>query len=464
MDEKEVVSAVQRQLVDRIGRERFELWFSKLVRLEAHSNRLLVRAADQFLLDRLHKQFGADIELVVRQATPCGEAVYQVDESLRSTPVEVGVEAPSPAETSPDTPVVPIQAVPPAAGPSRRRSFERLETLVVGDGNRVAHAAAHSIVRRPGTVSPLFVYGPPGCGKTHLLEGIWSAFRYRTARSRVLFLSAEQFTINFLEALQGRGLPSFRRKCRAVELLVVDDVQFFVGKRATIIELQHTIDTLLRAGKQLVLAADRPPAQLAELGSETIARFSGGLVCNIEEADYPTRLAITHRFAKRLQMTLADEVLELLAAELGGDARQICGALNQLEATSLALERSITLELARTTLQDVFRATQRVVRLPDIERAVCDAFGLEPKCLRDTTRAKSISHPRMLAMWLARKYTRAAFTEISEYFGRRSHSTVISAEKKITRWVAEDSSLQLGQHACRAQDAVERVERRLRTA
>jgi chromosomal replication initiator protein len=472
VDETEVVSAVKRNLIKRIGRERFELWFSRMVRLEAHSGELFVLATDQFLLDRLRKQFGNDMTDAARQTPGCSGTVYHVDASIRAEPPDFEAAEteevrtttyPSPIRTAAaqrpnHTPRVPSGA----AGPSRR-SFARLETFVVGDGNRVAHTAAQSVVRRPGSVSPMFIYGPSGSGKTHLLEGVWSAIRYRTSRSRVLFLSAEQFTSHFLEALQGGGLPNFRRKCRAVDLLIVDDVQFFAGKRATIIELQHTIDALLRAGKQLVLAADRPPAQLAELGSETIARFSGGLVCSVDEADYPTRLEITRRFAKRLQISLTDKVLELIAAELGGDSRQICGALNRLEATSLALERPMTLDLARATLQDVFRATQRVVRLPDIERAVCDAFGLDPKSLRHRTKAKSISHPRMLAMWLARKYTQAAFTEISEYFGRRSHSTVISAEKKISRWVAEDSKLQLGQQACGAQDAIQRVERKLRT-
>ena len=146
--------------------------------------------------------------------------------------------------------------------------------------------------------SPLFLFGPTGSGKTHLLEGIWSAVRSGSLRRRVLYLSAEQFTSMFLEALQGSGLPSFRYKYRHVDLLLIDDVQFFLGKRATLVELQNTIDALLREHRQLVLAADRSPAELSRFGPELTARFAGGLVCGIEPADSETRLGILRHLAE----------------------------------------------------------------------------------------------------------------------------------------------------------------------
>lgn len=455
----EVVQATKHELINRIGTTRFNLWFSKLAKLESRDGTLIVVAADQFLLDRLHRQFGKEIAAAAEVGGSQHGVEYQVDTGLRDESPRVEPQQP-PADEEP----VVLKKVS-SSTPRRptRRPFERLDSFVVGEGNRVAHTAALAVAERPGAMTPLFLYGPNGSGKTHLLEGIWSAVRQRTARSRVLFLSAEQFTSYFLEGLRNSGLPSFRRKCRDIDLLAIDDVQFFAGKRATIIELQHTVDALLRAGKQLLLAADRPPSQLTELGNDLIARFSGGLICSVEDADYATRVGIAERFARRMTTPPPLDVLELVAAEMGGDARQIGGALNRLEATSAALKQPITPALARVTLQEVFRATQRVVRISDVERAVCDTFGLDPKCLRDQTKAKSISHPRMLAMWLARKHTHAAFAEISQYFGRRSHSTVISAEKKIARWVADGATMQLGAEACRVGDAVRRVEMRLRT-
>jgi chromosomal replication initiator protein len=455
----DVVSSIRCELIERIGQERFGLWFTSSVRLELSEDTLIVTAADQFLLERLRKQFMEDLSAVSRQVAGVSQTVFRVDDSLRRT---AKAEKPTRANEQDDCASVPLSAVPPSR-PAGARKFAHFSSFSVGGNNQVAHAAAMSVARRPGEVSPLFLYGPAGCGKTHLLEGIWSDVRQNYRRSRILFLSAEQFTSYFLVALRGSGLPNFRSKCREVDLLAIDDVQFFAGKRATIIELQHTMDSLLRAGRQLILAADRPPVGLTDLGNEMIARFTGGLICGLDHADYTTRLDIARRKAAQLEITMPEEVLTMLAQELPGDARQIQGALHRLEATSVALKQSISVSLARVTLRDVFRATQPVVRLPDIERAVCDTFGLDPKTLRQGGKTKSVSQPRMLAMWLARKYTRAAFAEISQYFGRRSHSTVISAEKKVNCWMSEDASIQLGQEACQAREAVQRIELRLRS-
>ncbi len=205
--------------------------------------------------------------------------------------------------------------------PRGTRRFARLGDFIVGSGNRVAQTAAQMVVERPGNVSPLFLFGPTGCGKTHLLEGIWSAVRSGHSQRRVLYLTAEQFTSMFLEALQGRGLPSFRHKYRHVDVLLIDDVQFFLGKRATLVELQNTIDSLLREQRQLVLAADRSPAELSRFGPELTARFAGGLVCRIEPAEADTRLRLLRQLASRQGMTLPDDVLQLMANRIHGDAR-----------------------------------------------------------------------------------------------------------------------------------------------
>jgi len=349
------------------------------------------------------------------------------------------------------------------AGEMPRRHYARLESYVVGDSNRVAFSAATSTVARLGSVTPLFVYGPTGCGKSHLLEGILSNTRRTGKVKRTLLLSAEQFTSNFLEALQGSGLPSFRRKHRDVDLLLIDDIQFFAGKKATLVELQHTIDSLLRDGRQMVLAADRPPSELQGLGAELIARLSGGLVCGIDSPEPETRTTILRQLVKQLELIVPADVIEFIGMQLNGDARQLRGALNRLQATSEALHQPITIELARSALADMLRSSRRAVRLPDIERAICDVFGLEPKSLQSDRKARSVSQPRMLAMWLARKYTRAALSEIGHYFGRRSHTTVISAQKKVERLLSKNSTIQLDQADCNIEDALRRVETQLRT-
>jgi chromosomal replication initiator protein len=339
-----------------------------------------------------------------------------------------------------------------------------LDSFVVGDSNRLAHAAARSVELRLGQVSPLFLHGPTGSGKTHLLEGICAAVRKRGRERRVVSLSAEQFTTYFLEALQGSGLPMFRRKYRDVDLLLIDDVQFFVGKKATLVELQHTMDTLARGGKQLVLAADRPPQDLRNLGGELVARMAGGLVVGIDPAEEATRLGILRSLAVRSPVEMPEEVLQWLASKLPGDARQLQGALHRIAAASEAYDLPVTHALATTAVKDLVDVARRAVQLPDIERAICSVFGIEADQLHAEKRSRNVSWPRMLAMWLARKHTRAALAEIGEYFGRRSHSTVIAAQNSVERWRAGGESLQVASGDCPVDDAIRRVEAELRLA
>ncbi|MFM8251100.1 MAG: DnaA ATPase domain-containing protein, partial [Planctomycetota bacterium] len=267
----------------------------------------------------------------------------------------------------------------------------------------------------------------------------------------------------FLEALQGSGLPSFRRKYRDVDMLVIDDVQFFVGKTATINEFQSTIDALRRQGKQVVIAADRPPAELRGLGPELIARLSEGTSCQVDGADVTMRREIAARAAQRLQLAIPTEVLGMLSEQLTGDVRFLLGAINRLGASSEALKQPITSDFAFSVLADLFRATRRVVRLADIERAVCNVFGIETQSLQSDRKIRTVSQPRMLAMWLARKHTRSALSEIGSYFGLRSHTSVISAQRRVERLLTTRDANQVQRLECSFVEAVRRVELQLRT-
>jgi chromosomal replication initiator protein len=242
---------------------------------------------------------------------------------------------------------------------------------------------------------------------------------------------------------------------------MIDDLQFFIGKRATQVELLHTIDTFLREGRQLVFAADRSPAELAELGPELTTRLTGGLVCRIEPPDQATRLGIVAQMARRMKLRVPTEVQQFVASRLTSHARELSGALCRLKATSQSLDRPISLAMAEEALADLIRHSGRVVRLADIEKAVCDVFGLESASLQSDAKAKRVSYPRMLAMWLARKHTRAALSEIGHYFGRRSHSTVISAQKRVDGWMASGMPLELPEHHWPADDAIRQIERRM---
>jgi chromosomal replication initiator protein len=482
-----------------IGDDRFDLWFadSLRVRVEIAGSgrwRVIVGGGTTFTQGWLQRRFHADFAAAVREA--CGDHVEGIDwMPLDETAPEAAtaVEEPSPGAdrdgaamggACPPMPaargLVPNRAITAspgpvdrptstalsAPGPSRQSAGGRmpltLEDYVVGAGNRMAHAAAVLAADDPGAMSPLVIHGPGGAGKTHLLEGIGRRLRERLPRAATLMLSAEQFTTSFLEALHGRrGLPGFRRSLRSADLVVIDDIQFLIGKKATVSELLHTLDALHRAGKQVVFAADRDVESLAELGADFQTRLRGGMSARILPPDEATRGGIVESLAARRGIVLPADVVRFVAGRMTRNSRELAGAVNRLEATSHMLGVPVTLGMAQECLADLVRSSSRAVRLPDIERAVCTAFGVDAGSLQSACRARRVNHPRMLAMFLARKHTPAALAEIGCFFGRRSHSTVISAQRTVDGWIASGSRLTLADAEWGIEEAIRRVEEAL---
>jgi len=474
-----IASDIARELASVLGADRYALWFEQ-TRLYFEEGVCVVVATNPFILDQVKQSFRQEltqaVAAVLGRKAPVTFRIEKTlsDDSVVESAKSNGASTTDDIETgpAPGSEIIPLptSVSPKNSQPARRpeappmgRRRNTWETFIRSKENEVVRTAAQMSLDRLGAISPLFVYGPTGCGKTHLLDAFANQARQASGVRRVVSLSAEQFTSHFLEALQGSGLPSFRRKYRDLDVLLIDDVQFFDGKRATIVELHHTIDTLFRGGRQLVMAADRSPAELASLGPEFVTRMAAGMVTDMGYPGGEARLTILKRIAAERSITAPNSVFELIANQLLGDVRQLSGALNRLSAESVARGVPITLAFAETALEDLFLANRRVVRLKDVERVVCEVLEIDSTSLQSAQRTRSISHSRMLAMWLARKYTRAAFSEIGEFFGRRSHSTVISAAKKVDGWVAKEQIIDLSRGKCKVNDALRRVEAALRS-
>ncbi len=488
---------VEDALQERLGAERYAVWFGDAVTIDvvidaesvgtaAAGDCIVMSVGNAFSQEWLKRTFHADVEAAVQMA--CGEprsVVWRTSPTPQTPEVPAAAATPSKgmlrpvaAARSPDAVTVRRgRAMAPAVSRGHtadaavrenrgcvaaRRPAASLAAFVAGPSNRMAFAAVEIAASRPGEMSPLVIHGPSGVGKSHLLEGICGRFRELHPGATTLLLSAEQFTTSFLQALHGSGLPGFRRGCRNADLLVIDDLQFFAGKKATLMEVQQTVDTLHRQGRQMVFASDRDLTALDGLGPDLLTRLRGGMIARIESPDYDVRRGIVAGVAATRGLSLPDEVIHYVATHMTRHARELIGALNRLEATSHMLGLPITPGMAEEALADLVRSSARSVRLADIERAVCSAFGIEAGSLQSSRRARTVNHPRMLAMFLARRHTTSALTEIGSYFGRRSHSTVISAQKTVVEWVAQRSRIVLADTTWDVEEAIRRVEEALR--
>lgn len=469
MDDSDRLSALRRDLAQRLGPQRYELWIGTHTTLEFADGELCVGCSSKFELQWLRSRLQDTLQACCQSVWDDAVRItFHVAKRAKRKKVESAAAKSEEAEqelavkSTPDP--RPEQRGLQFTSRSRPGTKSSFANFVVGKGNGLAFRTAQSVVEQPGHYGPLLLFGSPGVGKTHLCYAMLQELRQASHRVHAVRLTAEQFTVEFLTALDSRSLPSFRQKYRSIDVLFIDDIQFLVGKKATLDELLHTIDTLHERGRQVVLTCDRSPGELQKVSAELVSRISGGLAIPLESPDHATRLGIVRQLAVRLKVLLDEEVIGLIATQVCGSARQLAGAINRLVATSMARESAITIDLARATLSEFVQQNAPAVRLADIQRAVCEVFGVEPSSLKSSRKTRSVAEPRMLAMWLARKYTRSALGEIGEYFGRRSHSTVVSAQKKIERLVSEAAEISVADRPCQVEEAIRQVEAVLRTA
>ncbi len=315
--------------------------------------------------------------------------------------------------------------------------------FVVGKANELAYNAARTL-GEGGAIgfNPLFLHGPTGLGKTHLMHAIGWEFRTREPQAKIAYMSAEKFMVDFLGALRAKDTISFKQRLRSVDLLMIDDVQFIAGKESTQEEFFHTVNEVIAAGKRLVITADRSPQNLEGIQERILSRMAWGLVADINPADYELRLNIL--IAKRDRMTgsqVPDEVLEFLARRITANVRELEGALNRVVAYATLVGKTIDIEFTRATLADILRANEKKVTIDEIQRKVADYYAIKLSDLLSARRARDVARPRQVAMWLAKRLTPRSLPEIGRRFGGRDHTTVMHAVKRIDELRAADREL-----------------------
>ncbi|MDB5387782.1 MAG: chromosomal replication initiator protein DnaA [Planctomycetaceae bacterium] len=395
--------------------------------------------------------------------TPGPKSAPEKTTAEKST-VEKVTERPLPSVSriTKESPLTLAKVKPVDEPPRPGRRFADLMELVEGTCNEFALSAARQVCQAPGVqFTTLFVHGPVGVGKTHLLEGIHRDLKQRFPSRQVVYLTAEAFANFFTQALRDHKLPTFRNKFRSIDVLIVDDIDFLDGKRGIQEEFLFTIQQLESHGRMVVVAAHGHPRLLTKMSDELRTRFLAGMVCRIDAPDVMTRRRILENKAFRSGADFAPEVFQFVADRFRNNVRELEGAFNTLLAYQRMQGRRLSLTASRNALADLERDCIRVIHMVDIEQAVCSMFGVTIEDLKSNKRQKSLSQPRMLAMYLARKHTRAAYTEIGQHFGGRNHSTVIAAEKKIQASMGELEPIVIRTQAWRVCDLIETLEQQL---
>ncbi|QZA33025.1 chromosomal replication initiator protein DnaA [Hydrogenibacillus sp. N12] len=317
------------------------------------------------------------------------------------------------------------------------------ETFVVGNGNRFAHAAALAVAERPArSYNPLFIYGGVGLGKTHLMHAIGHYVRRHHPHLKVVYLSAEKFTNEFIYAIRDNSPEAFRQKYRSVDLLLIDDIQFLANKEQTQEEFFHTFNTLHEANKQIVITSDRPPKSIPTLEDRLRSRFEWGLITDIQPPDLETRIAILHRKARAEGLSLDPDVLTYIAAQVSTNIRELEGALIRVIAYASLVRRDIDVPLAEEALKDLIaQKNTKPLTVFDIQKVVADYYGVPPEALKSKKRSKDVVLPRQVAMYLTRELTALSLPKIGQEFGGRDHTTVLHACEKIAAQKEADAEL-----------------------
>lgn len=318
------------------------------------------------------------------------------------------------------------------------------DTFVVGDNNRFAHAAALAVAESPATAyNPLFLYGGVGLGKTHLMHSIGNEILRKNSSMKVLYVTSEKFTNDFVNSIKDKSMEKFKQKYRSIDLLLIDDIQFIAGKAQIQEEFFNTFNTLRDAGKQIVISSDKPPRDIPLLEDRLKSRLEWGIVADIYMADYETRLAILRKKTDEKHAIIDDDILQNIAAKIDSNIRELEGVFNKLVVQASLTHTPVTMEMSEKAINDMIRQKDSVISIEYIQDCVCKYFNITDKDLKSTQRSNDITYPRQIGMYLCRILTNESFPKIGDSFGKRDHTTVMHAFKKIEKDIKENSNTKL---------------------
>jgi chromosomal replication initiator protein len=428
----------------KLSKANFTTWFKNTFISQVEGHKAVVGVPNAFTKAWLENKYHNYILGAIKTLTE--NEVLEIEYRVESVTNKINPSA-APAETileESQTKTTGKNGISKTTGLNPRYTFDN---FIVGKGNELAQAAAMACAEKPGEIyNPLFIYGGAGLGKTHLMQAIGHEVLKREPKAKVLYVSSEYFTNEFIQAIFKGSMTAFRDRWRSVEVLLVDDVQFLAGKEGTQEEFFHTFNALHQTNKQIILSSDRPPKAIAALEARLLSRFEWGMIADIQEPDLETRIAILRAKCKEKSCSLDDASLNYIANVVQDNIRELEGALNRIMATHNLSKTLPTLDSIKEILASVSQAAQtkrqHAVTPKQIIACVCQFFDVKVTEVLGQSRRSELVRPRQLIMYLMREEISASFPTIGEELGGRDHSTAMHAVEKISKQVKEDPKLQ----------------------
>jgi chromosomal replication initiator protein len=437
---------VRGRLRAEFGEATFRSWLKPLNLAGKRGPDLRVSVPSRFMRDWVATHYADRLKALWSSENPEVRSVEVIVDAHRPVPDldldslddAANEDAPAGVSALPAAPVRDEDSVESVSAPlDPRLTFEN---FVVGKSNELAHAAALRVAEADSVpFNPLFLYGGVGLGKTHLMNAIAWHMRTKKPQKKVIYLSAEKFMYQFIRAIRNKNTMSFKELFRSVDILMVDDVQFIIGKDSTQEEFFHTFNALADQNRQVVLSADKSPSDLEGLEERMRSRLGWGLVADIHPTTYELRLGILQARAEQSGVPIPHKVLEFLAHRISSNVRELEGALTRITAHATLVGHPVTLESAQELLRDLLRANDRRVTIEEIQKRVAEHFNIKLADMQSPRRARQVARPRQIAMFLAKQLTTRSLPEIGRKFGGRDHTTVMHAVKKVEELCAADN-------------------------
>lgn len=415
----------------KLSKPSFDTWFKATKATQMSEHTVVISAPTTFAVEWLESRY---TKLV-------SSTIYEV--MGKQVDVKFVIEENKPAELAPQQSAPMPQVTPDEALTHMLNPKYTFDTFVIGSGNRFAHAASLAVAEAPAKAyNPLFLYGGVGLGKTHLMHAIGHYILEHNPASRVVYISSEKFTNEFINSIRDNRAESFRNKYRNVDILLIDDIQFLAGKESTQEEFFHTFNALHEELKQIIISSDRPPKEIPTLEDRLRSRFEWGLITDIQPPDLETRIAILRKKAKAENLDIPNEAMMYIANQIDTNIRELEGALIRVVAYSSLTNQDVTTHLAAEALKDIIPSSRpKMITIQDIQQKVGEYYNLKMEDFKARKRTKAVAFPRQIAMYLSRELTDFSLPKIGEAFGGRDHTTVIHAHEKISQLLKNDQDL-----------------------